>query len=79
MHGTFAANNREALREAALGGLGIALLPDFSANTALDAGKLVPVLPDWRPVGTFATRVFAVRALLPARSPLRAGPGGLSA
>jgi DNA-binding transcriptional LysR family regulator len=59
--GCLAANNSEALREAALGGLGIALLPDFSAQAALRAGKLVPVLPDWQPQGSFAEQVFALR------------------
>ncbi len=59
--GPFAANNSEALREAALGGLGIALLPDFSAQSGLRAGKLVAVLPDWRPVGAFGEQLYAVR------------------
>jgi DNA-binding transcriptional LysR family regulator len=48
----FAASNSEALREVALAGLGIALLPDFSAHAALRAGKLVQVLPGWHPVGS---------------------------
>lgn len=59
--GTLAANNSEALRDAALAGLGIALLPDFSAQAALASGKLVSVLPDWRPVGPFADRIYAIR------------------
>jgi len=59
--GPFSANNSEALRDAAIAGLGIALLPDFSAQAALKAGKLVEVLPGWKPVGTFAERLFAVR------------------
>ncbi|MGK6310156.1 LysR family transcriptional regulator [Variovorax sp. DT-64] len=59
--GPFAANNSEALRDAALAGLGIALVPDFSAQGALQAGKLVQVLPQWTPVGAFAEQLFAVR------------------
>lgn len=59
--GPLAANNSEALRDAALSGLGIALLPDFSAQAALRAGKLVQVLPEWRPVGSFAGRICAIR------------------
>lgn len=59
--GSLAANNSEALRDAALAGLGIALLPDFSAQAALQAGKLVEVLPDWTPVGSFAERIYAIR------------------
>lgn len=59
--GPFAANNSEALRDAALAGLGIALLPDFSAQAALQAGRLVRVLPKWKPVGTFAEDLYAIR------------------
>lgn len=59
--GSLAANNSEALRDAALGGLGIALLPDFSAQASLRAGKLVEVLPDWTPVGSFAGQLYAIR------------------
>jgi DNA-binding transcriptional LysR family regulator len=63
--GQLAANNSEALREAALTGLGIALLPDFSAQDALQQGKLVQVLPDWRPVGAFAEQLYAIRPYSP--------------
>ena len=59
--GSFSANNSEALRDAALAGLGIALLPDFSAQASLRAGKLVQVLPQWKPVGAFADQLYAIR------------------
>ncbi len=59
--GALAANNSEALRDAALAGLGVALLPDFSAQQALRAGQLVQVLPDWQPVGAFAEHLYALR------------------
>lgn len=59
--GPLAANNSEALRDAALTGLGIALLPDFSAQAALQAGKLMQVLPEWTPVGSFADHLYAIR------------------
>jgi DNA-binding transcriptional LysR family regulator len=59
--GPFAANNSEALREAALAGAGIALLPDFSAQSALRQGKLVRVLPNWQAVGAFAQTIYAIR------------------
>lgn len=61
LHGPLAANNSEALREAALSGLGIALLPDFSAQLSLQQGKLVRVLPEWAPVGAFAEQLYAIR------------------
>lgn len=63
--GSFAANNSEALREAALAGLGIALLPDFSALAALRADKLVKLLPNWQPVGSFGEQIYAVRPYSP--------------
>jgi len=59
--GALAANNSEALREAAAADLGIALLPDFSAQAALITGELTRVLPHWRPVGAFAEQLYAIR------------------
>lgn len=59
--GSLSANNSEALRDAALDGLGIALLPDFTAQNSLRAGKLVQVLPNWKPVGAFAEQLYAIR------------------
>ncbi|MEO0003475.1 MAG: HTH-type transcriptional regulator DmlR [Pseudomonadota bacterium] len=61
IRGSLAANNSEALRDAALAGLGIALLPDFSAQAGLQAGELVRVLPDWTPVDSFAGQLHAIR------------------
>ena len=63
--GSFAANNSEALREAALTGAGIALMPDFSAQAELRKGQLVRVLPDWKPVGAFAETIYAIRPYAP--------------
>ena len=65
LSGPFAANNSEALRGAALDGLGIALLPDFSASTDLAAGTLVQVLPHWQAVGSFGDTLFAIRPYSP--------------
>lgn len=59
--GPFAANNSEALRDAAEDGLGIALLPDFSAQSGLAFGRLVRVLPGWEPVDAFGAHLYAVR------------------
>jgi DNA-binding transcriptional LysR family regulator len=59
--GSLSANNSEALRDAALTGLGIALLPDFTAQASLLSGKLVQVLPPWKPVGAFAEQLYAIR------------------
>jgi DNA-binding transcriptional LysR family regulator len=59
--GPFKANNSEVLREAVLGGLGIGMLPDFSVAGELVPGRLVPVLSDWKPVGFFGERLYAIR------------------
>lgn len=61
VNGPVSANNSEALRDAALEHLGIALLPDFSAQTALQARKLVVLLPHWRPVSAYASQLHVVR------------------
>ena len=42
------ANNAEVLKHAAIKGLGIALLPTFIAESALDARELVPVLENYQ-------------------------------
>ncbi|CPR19557.1 LysR family transcriptional regulator [Brenneria goodwinii] len=59
--GPFATNNSESVRDAALSGLGIAMLPDFSAHTAIAAGTLREVLPDWQIVEAFADKIWIVR------------------
>ncbi|MDE2606582.1 MAG: LysR family transcriptional regulator [Burkholderiales bacterium] len=63
--GPLRANNSEVLREAVLGGLGIGLLPDFSAAAHLGPGLLVPVLPEWRPLGFFGDGIYAIRPWAP--------------
>ncbi|MEX8520540.1 MAG: LysR family transcriptional regulator [Leptothrix sp. (in: b-proteobacteria)] len=63
--GPLSANNSEALREAALAGLGIALLPDFSARQAVQAGLLIEVLPQWMPTGAFGDQIYAIRPYSP--------------
>jgi DNA-binding transcriptional LysR family regulator len=46
--GVFRSNAPYALREAALGGLGVALLPDWLVDDDVARGALRVVLPDWR-------------------------------
>lgn len=65
VQGPLRANNSELLRDAVLSGLGIALVPDFSATAALRAGKLREVLPGWRPVGFFGDAIYAIRPWSP--------------
>jgi DNA-binding transcriptional LysR family regulator len=59
--GSFATNNSEALRDAALTHLGIALLPDFSAQVGLKEGRLIQVLPKWKLTGAFPEEINMVR------------------
>jgi DNA-binding transcriptional LysR family regulator len=61
VNGQFSANNSEALRDAALDDMGVALLPDFTAQAAVRAGKLVVLLPDWRVTGAFAEQLYVLR------------------
>lgn len=61
IQGNFATNNSESIRDAALQGLGIAMLPDFSASAALTSGTLQQVLPEWQAVDAFANRLWVVR------------------
>ena len=77
--GPLAANNSEALRDAAMAGLGVALLPDFSAQSALQAGTLVELLPQWQSTGAFGEWLYAIRPYSAARAARRAGLRGLSA
>lgn len=63
--GPLRANNSEVLREGVLGGLGIGLLPDFTAAGHLGAHQLVQVLPQWQPRGFFGERLYAIRPWAP--------------
>jgi DNA-binding transcriptional LysR family regulator len=47
VHGPVSTNNHAAVREAALGGLGIALLPEYQVVDDITAGRLRRVLPEY--------------------------------
>lgn len=53
------------LCDAAVGGLGVAFLPDHACATQMDAGKLVRVFPDWRAEDGIVHLVFTTRRGLP--------------
>lgn len=57
--GNFRANNSEAVRDVAVQGLGIALLPTFAMWQDIEAGRLVRLLPKWTVHGTFGTSLTA--------------------
>jgi DNA-binding transcriptional LysR family regulator len=46
--GPYVSDDAEALVEAAASGLGILLATDWLVAPALDSGRLVPILPEWR-------------------------------
>lgn len=47
--GVFCSNNGEVLRDAAVKGLGIAILPTFIVERELERGELQVILPDYHP------------------------------
>ena len=49
VNGTMCSNNGEVLRDAAIKGLGIVLLPQFIVQQSLDQGSLQEILPAHRP------------------------------
>ena len=49
VQGVLCSNNGEVLKDAALQGLGIALLPTFIISQELNQGTLTAVLPDYKP------------------------------
>lgn len=65
VHSPFRANNPEVTCAAALGGLGIALLPGFVCAAEIADGRLVRLLEGWTPVTEFGTAITA--AALPDR------------
>jgi DNA-binding transcriptional LysR family regulator len=56
--GSFETNNGTMLREAAIAGLGLAMLPRFMIAPALERGELEVLLPDFtpKPLGLYAVR-----------------------
>jgi DNA-binding transcriptional LysR family regulator len=65
VRGPLRANNSEVLREAVVAGMGVGMLPDFTAWSGPQAHELVQVLPQWRPVGFFGERLQAIRPWAP--------------
>ena len=60
-------NDDEALSQAVLGGLGVALLPTFIVGADLQAGRLLAVLSEYVPVERFAYAVYLPTRHLPAK------------
>ncbi|WPN33084.1 LysR family transcriptional regulator [Pseudomonas sp. P5_109] len=63
--GRFSGNTAQALRKAAVAGLGIALLPPVMARLEVEAGLLVPVLAQYQPKGYGLNVLYPSRRQLP--------------
>jgi DNA-binding transcriptional LysR family regulator len=59
VRGNFKANTSEAVRDAALNGIGVALLPTFAIGQEIASGRLIRLLPEWKPHGTFGDSLVA--------------------
>jgi DNA-binding transcriptional LysR family regulator len=64
----FRANNAEAVRRAALDGLGIAMLSHLTAREDIREGKLTVLMPDFPPLRFPLSVVYPSRRSLPART-----------
>lgn len=58
--GPLRANNPEAVAQAALSGMGLALLPLYICQRDIAEGRLVEVLADWQPQTKFGDKIFAI-------------------
>jgi len=67
MQGRVAANNGEAMRDMAIAGLGLTLLPMFIVADALRDGLLVPVLPAFKPLAYPIYAVYPPTRQVPAK------------
>jgi len=61
VNGRLKANNISFMRDAAIQGLGVALLPTILCCQALSAGDLVALLPDYRPVDAGIYAIYPSR------------------
>lgn len=62
VRGRYHADNPEAVTDAALAGLGVALLPRYLCEEAIGDGRLLVVLEAWTPQTKFGTRITALAA-----------------
>ncbi len=62
VQGRYHANNPDAVAQAAVAGLGVALLPAYVCTADLAAGRLLRLLEGWTPVTKFGNQITAVAA-----------------
>lgn len=63
--GRFSANNPDAIREAVLAGLGIAIIPLWMAENYIDQGYLKVILNDYQPLPLAVHAMYPQRRLVP--------------
>lgn len=67
MNGVFEVNSPEVAKRAALAGLGITMVPEFSVEREIREGRLVSLLEDRFPSGSGVYAVYPHRRLVPAK------------
>lgn len=68
VRGQFCANNGEVLRQAAVAGMGVVLLPDFEVQDELARGELVAILPEYSASAVSVYAVYPTRQFLPEKT-----------
>ena len=53
-------NNSEVVRDLLLAGMGIGLVWNYAVDREIADGRLIPLLPDWTPVGPFGQTAYAL-------------------
>ncbi|KAB2927046.1 MAG: LysR family transcriptional regulator [Dechloromonas sp.] len=53
-------NNSEVVRDLLLAGLGIGLVWNYAVDREIADGRLLPLLPEWTPVGPFGQTAWAI-------------------
>ena len=53
-------NNSEVVRDLLLAGMGIGLVWNYAVDREIADGRLLPLLPDWSPVGPFGQTAYAL-------------------
>ena len=68
IRGQLCANNGEILKQAAIAGMGIVLLPDFELIDSLETGELVRILPEYSAQTVSVYAVYPSRQFLPEKT-----------
>jgi DNA-binding transcriptional LysR family regulator len=53
-------NNSEVVRDLLLAGMGIGLVWNYAVDREIADGRLIPLLPDWSPIGPFGQMAWAI-------------------